>query len=502
MATQQDVNQAIQAIDEVWANPPARNGLFGNALRSVSVDGIRGLSLDVELSWPVIAIGGINGCGKTTLLQLCSAAYTKHGTGRRHFTLGRWIGPSMDAIHETPPISENASVSYQFMDDTPTLDVRYQPDRTRWGYPRRGNPERDVDFVGIASFAPRIERTDRTHQNRSRLEVRASDDLSARVVESISRILGNTYESAQFHTVSAADAHWTDEIPQLARHGVAYTEAHMGAGEQKLVRLVRHLEGLPSKSLILLEEPELTLHPDAQFGLAWYLMTLSKRKGHQIVIATHSAYIFEALPRPARTVLTREAGSSAVLQRVSRLAAARQLSSSVRSNKSLIFVEDLVAKDFLCQIIDRYSDALRDGSSVIDVGSDDDVRRMLARFRVQGARAVGVRDPDVGEDEATGLFSLPGNMAPEQILLTQENVQRADALFSGFSRAVERASAQGVGYEGARRAKRVFQALCNEMQKSPEFISDRLVLAWLNDEANQDAARDLTERIVRALEED
>jgi predicted ATP-dependent endonuclease of OLD family len=38
----------------------------------------------------------------------------------------------------------------------------------------------------------------------------------------------------------------------------------MGAGEQKVVRLVQELERLPARSLILLEEPELTLHPDAQ----------------------------------------------------------------------------------------------------------------------------------------------------------------------------------------------------------------------------------------------
>lgn len=501
MANQQDVNNAIASIDEVWGNPPARNGLFGNALRSLQVSGIRGLELELEFAWPVVAIGGINGSGKTTLLQLCSSAYTKHGSGARHFTLGRWIGQSFDAVGETPTIETNASILYQFVDETPSLSVDYQAARTRWGYPRRGNPERNVDFVGIANFAPRIEKLDRTHQNRTRLEVRATQAMNDRLVESISRILGNPYGAVEFHTVSAPNANWTDEIPQLARNGVSYTEAHMGAGEQKLVRLVRHLESLPRKSLVLLEEPELTLHPDAQFGLAWYLMTLAKRQGHQIIIATHSASIFEALPQAARVVVSREAGSSTVLHNVTKLAAARELSVSVRANKALIFVEDATAKHLLSQIIDRYASDLRDNTSIIDVGSDADVRRMVLKLREQEVHAVGVRDPDVGENGHC-LFSLPGNLSPEQVLLGEQNIKRADAFYSGFAAAFGRASAQGRGYGGSAQAKRIMRALPVELQQSPDFVSDRLALAWLSAEGNELSARELIANLRGAIEAD
>jgi predicted ATPase len=502
MANQQDVNNASAALDEIWGNPPARNGLFGNALRSLSVSGIRGLDLEVEFSWPVAAIGGINGSGKTTLLQLCSCAYTRHGSGARHFTIGRWIGQSFDAVGETPTIEPDASLIYQFIDETPSLSVDYQSARTRWGYPRRGNPERNVDFVGIANFAPRIEKTDRTHQNRTRLEVRATEALADRVVESISRILGNTYDAAEFHTVSAPNAQWTDEIPQLARNGVSYTEAHMGAGEQKLVRLVRHLEGLPRRSLVLLEEPELTLHPDAQFGLAWYLMTLAKRQGHQIIVATHSGAIFEALPQAARIVVSRESGLSTVLHNVTKLAAARELSSSVRANKALILVEDIAAKNLLSQIIDRFASDMRAMISIIDVGSDDDVRRMVGKLRMQEVHAVGVRDPDVGEDGATGLFSLPGDVSPEQVLLEPHNIVRADSFYPGFSAAHARALIQGRGYAGSAQAKRVMRALPAELQQSAEFVSDRLTIAWLSDPENENRARQLVENIRYALEAD
>jgi len=138
MANETDVNTARSALEAIWANPPARDQRFGNALKSVSLKNIRGLSVNVELQWPVVAIGGINGCGKTTILQVCSAAYTRPGTGKHHYTLGRWIGPALAG--ESPPITPPAEVRFGFWDTTPSLVAPYQVQRTRWGYPEARQP--------------------------------------------------------------------------------------------------------------------------------------------------------------------------------------------------------------------------------------------------------------------------------------------------------------------------------------------------------------------------
>lgn len=75
MASTSDIQAEIQKIDEKWGNPTARNGLFGNILKSLSIKKIRHMDAHVEFSWPITAIAGTNGSGKTTILQLCSAAY-------------------------------------------------------------------------------------------------------------------------------------------------------------------------------------------------------------------------------------------------------------------------------------------------------------------------------------------------------------------------------------------------------------------------------------------
>jgi len=332
------------------------------------------------------------------------------------------------------------------------------------------------------------------------LSVLGTQKLDPRLVESISRILGNPYDEAALHTVSAPNAKWQDEIPELARAGHRYTEGHMGAGEQKVIRLVQFLEKIPDRSLVLLEEPELTLHPDAQFGLAWYLMTLSRRKGHQIIIATHSPHIFEALPSEARVLLMRDNAGVDVLHAVTHLSAARELSFSVRSNRDLVFVEDEVATSFLTEIWRRLAPDLLRGATIIPLGSAADVTRMVSRLRDQGVRAVGVRDADYGEAPAKGLFSLPGDRSPEQILLEPANLERGEKLLAGLKDAVDRAKVQGQGYAGSEAAKRIFAGLASELEMSSDFIADRLTLAWLSDPQWEDASKALVASIRQACE--
>ena len=256
MATHADIDKEVTGINAKWENPEARNGHFGNTLKSVHVLGVRGMSASLEFSWPVTAIAGTNGSGKTTFLQLCSAAYVSPAGGR-HYKIGDWVRNALP--DETPAFSGGSSVSFSFWDEQPNVVIPYQKDRTRWGYPRRKNPERLVQFFGITTFAPRIERKDQLHAFRSRMEVKASAAFSAPLLQSISSILGATYPEGTMHTVGLEKGPWKDIMSQVKRGSHVYAEPHMGAGEQKVIRLVRALEELTPRSLVLLEEPEITL---------------------------------------------------------------------------------------------------------------------------------------------------------------------------------------------------------------------------------------------------
>lgn len=494
MANDVQINTEIGRINEKWNNPEARNGLFGNILKSVTVKRVRELDAHIEFSWPITAIAGSNGSGKTTLLQLCSAAYVGN-EGGRIYKIGDWVRGALGG--ETPAFGPNSSVAFSFWDDHPTLSIPYQKERTRWGYPRHGNPVRNVDFIGITTFAPRIERKDRLHVFRSRLEVRGSKKFTPELLESISTVLGVPYPEGTMHNVGLPKGNWSDSLPQIKRGKNTYGEPHMGAGEQKVIRLIQSLEAIPPRSLVLLEEPEITLHPDAQRGLAWYLMSLARRKGHQILVATHSASLFETLPPEARVLLARTKKGVTVIPRAPVIAAARELSGVAKTNKDLVLVEDEVGKTFLCEILRRFDKNLLANCSVIPVGNTDDVYRMVTRFRSEDVRAIGVRDPDIGDAPNQGMFSLPGEVAPETLLLALENVQAAESYLNGIVDAFERAKLVGLKLTGSKWAKEVFPALAHEMQISTELLGDRLTLAWLG--SHEDSAKKLVAAMNAAL---
>lgn len=49
----------------------------------------------------------------------------------------------------------------------------------------------------------------------------------------------------------------------MRKSGRNYTEAFAGSGESRLIMLVNDIVNAPKNSLILIDEPEINLHPSA-----------------------------------------------------------------------------------------------------------------------------------------------------------------------------------------------------------------------------------------------
>lgn len=86
---------------------------------------------------------------------------------------------------------------------------------------------------------------------------------------------------------------------QLETTGASYSEAHAGSGEYAVVRLVDAIRSAPERSLILLDEPEVSLHPGAQAKLLQFIEREVLRGGHQVVMSTHSPSLVAGLPHQA-----------------------------------------------------------------------------------------------------------------------------------------------------------------------------------------------------------
>lgn len=127
--------------------------------------------------------------------------------------------------------------------------------------------------------------------------------LSEVAVATVSTILGKEVQAIQVlhHRLYGAEG-LTFKL-RLGDSEIEYSEAHAGSGEFNIIRLVEAVVEAPKNSLILLDEPEISLHPGAQRKFMEFLLSEVLREKHQVVMTTHSPAIIGSLPPAAIKVL-------------------------------------------------------------------------------------------------------------------------------------------------------------------------------------------------------
>lgn len=147
-------------------------------------------------------------------------------------------------------------------------------------------------------------------RQRSRLLRKAIEEkgiaLTTEELEALKYILERDYVSGKVlkHSLFHGHEGWTILFGTNQFNG--YSDAFAGSGESAAALLVHNILQAPEKSLILLDEPETSLHPRAQQRMLEFIAHQAVRKSLQVVIATHSIYLAEDLPPKAVRVLVRE----------------------------------------------------------------------------------------------------------------------------------------------------------------------------------------------------
>ncbi|WP_312059484.1 AAA family ATPase, partial [Pantoea septica] len=144
----------------------------------------------------------------------------------------------------------------------------------------------------------------------------------------------------------------------LQSENLKYSEAFAGSGEFAVSILVHKLMDSQKASLILLDEPEVSLHPAAQCNLMEFLSDQALKKKHQIIISTHSSSIVQELPKEAIKLfsLNDKLGKVDVLQNVSPEESFFILGERVE--KKMVIVEDRLAKKFVEKALKTGGDGL------------------------------------------------------------------------------------------------------------------------------------------------
>ena len=321
------------------------------------------------------------------------------------------------------PFTPNASIEYKFWQrDRSTLTRTLSRNwvDSRWnGYSRR--PERRVFFTGIGQYLPKIEQRDFIVSKAGKLIITNSQAVLEIARKWICNILACSYENVTTNTVTYTEngAQRIGEVVSVRRLGKVYSEAHMGFGEGRTQYLISAIENLPNQSLVLIEEPETSLHPSAQYQLGLYLMDVVIRKKHQIIVTTHSPFILKSLPSQSRIYLKRVDDQLDVIPGLS----ASQIRSLLADGKEKaldILVEDNCGAAMLRELVRKVDPTFLQSIEIYPAGSAQNIMIMVKALKDK-LPVAAVLDGDQLPEPQNNIFCLPGPRLAPEILLFADN---------------------------------------------------------------------------------
>lgn len=220
-------------------------------------------------------------------------------------------------------------------------------------------------------------------------------NISDENLKTINRILRKNYKSAKKILHNLFDSNKSPSVI-FETEAHTYSESFAGSGELAIVNLVLHVEGLKEFDLLLIDEPETSLHPGAQKELLLYLLQKTKDKKLQVVIATHSTTMVELLPEHALVVLKETDDGTIVDATATKSTAFYQLGHP-DPNKVTFITEDRLLKAYLERAIEFIPNELRDRVDVwaASTGSSEMLSHQVPAYMNSGnARVVMVLDGD------------------------------------------------------------------------------------------------------------
>jgi len=171
----------------------------------------------------------------------------------------------------------------------------------------------------------------------------------------VSYVLGREYEEARWirHRLFKGDGGLS--IVFKTKYG-RYSEAFAGSGEVAVTSCIVQVLKAKRGTLILLDEPEVSLHPGAQERLLAFLANRARTRQLQVVFSTHSPHLIDALPNDAIKAFHQlDDGRFAVIPSTHPYAAFRRLGVS-GGNSIRVIVEDRLARDVVIQALMSFPD--------------------------------------------------------------------------------------------------------------------------------------------------
>jgi ABC-type multidrug transport system ATPase subunit len=377
-------------------------GNYGKYLKRVILHKVRGfVNREVTFDFPVTAIVGPNGGGKTTVLGAAALAYKVVPPSRFFAKSGRYDSSMVKWSIEHLVIDKEIDRR---------LEVRRSVNfpTSKWN---RTPFDREVLIFGVNRTVPATERPELRKAQGGSFRATSETVLPPIVVSEAEKILGKSIAGYSELDVTASGRARLYAATDK-ESGNRYSEFHFGAGEASIIKIVSGIELAADNSLILIEEIENGLHPVATRRLVEYLLKVAKRKSSQVIFTTHSNSALEPLPPKAIWA----AFKGEVIQGALNIEALRTITGHIDS-KLAIFVEDSYGELMIGTAL-RYAKADLRAIKVHGMGGHDPAIQMNAHHNGNPTRtfeSVAIVDGDQRSraDASKRIYAFPGDDDPE-----------------------------------------------------------------------------------------
>lgn len=387
----------VRRLARSWQNETA----WPKRLEWIEIRGLRGWTGQrVEFQFPIVALSGENGSGKSSIIQAAASVYrTPDGPVGKYYASEFFPGTAWDTI-------TNASIEFSVREGAQRVGGSVRKPSERW----KGNierPVRPVEYFDLSRVLPVIGRVGYAKIAKSKHKEISAKVFDQNRLDRLSYILNHRYTGARM-ALSDIDPERT--VPVLQRNLAGYSGYHQGQGETTITELIQ--ADLPKYSLLLIDEIESSLHPRAQRRLIRDLANVARERELQIILTTHSPFILEELPENARLQIFWSEDDRKVMTGVSAQFAMSKMDDAPHPDCE-VYVEDDVSKTMLSEILSQRSKDLISRVQLITFGAASvgyQLGQMVAGKRFLRATAIFL-DGDC--KPAPGCHVLPGIDAPE-----------------------------------------------------------------------------------------
>lgn len=355
------------------------------------------LNTKINFEFPLTVFIGQNGCGKSSCL------HALYGAPRRTTPYEFWFDTSVDPVEYYDDQKKRHSFWYRFKGDDNTYKevvkarIRRNNDPNYWetsrplvwaGMTYREDGGRDTPItkdVVYIDFRAELSAFDKFFHfgNNSRTSTRNKQEFIRKKSKQLQDIISGrksfVYTKAgavnrPLRVLTQTELRWISFIlgkeyisGEYIEHSFfrnfgytvifntghsKYSEAFAGSGEIAVVKLVLKILEAQNHSLILLDEPEVSLHPGAQERLKIFLLEQIKLKKHQIILTSHSPSLVSGLPKEAIKVFYQNPNTKRFLvkENLSPEEAFYHIEFPLTRKKEIV-VEDILAQEILSAVL-------------------------------------------------------------------------------------------------------------------------------------------------------